>query len=162
MIATFTLLAAIAQSNNQDFSTIDSTVNTLYAVISGEAGKKRDWDKFKSLFIEGGMLRATVRSANGRRLVEMTPDKYIEQSGPVLEQRGFFEKEIFRKTEQFADIANVFSTYSSSATKDGEAFQRGINTIQMRYDGTRWWIVSLLWQGETADTPLPKQYLPGG
>jgi hypothetical protein len=162
MIATFTLLAALAQTN-QDFATIDSTINTLYTVISGEAGAKRDWDKFKSLFVPGGMLRATVKTQTGtRRLVEFTPDQYIERNGPAFERQAFYEKEIFRKTDQFGDIANVFSTYSSSATKDGEPFQRGINTIQMRYDGTRWWIVSLLWQGETADTPLPKQYLPGG
>lgn len=144
------------------FASIDSTVKTLYSVISGGAGVKRDWDKFKSMFIEGGMLRATVKSANGRRLVEMTPAKYIEQSGPMLEQRGFFETEIFRKTEQYGDIANVWSTYESRATPDAAPFQRGINTIQMRFDGTRWWVISILWQGETADMPLPMQYLPGG
>jgi hypothetical protein len=165
MIASFTLFAAVAlaQDKPADFATIDSTIKTLYEVISGPAGQKRDWDRFKSIFVAGGMMRAVVVPQTGpSRLIEMTPDQYIERSGPMLEQRGFFETEIFRKTEQYGDIANVWSTYTSRNTKDGEVFQRGINTIQMRFDGTRWWVISILWQGETDKTPLPKQYLPGG
>ena len=165
MLATVTLLAAFSADRQiaPDFSTIDAVVKSLYVYISGDAGDKRDWDSFKSLFLPGGMLRASVRAQNGTiRLVEMTPDRYVELNAPVMEKTPFWEREIHRTTEQFGDIANVFSTYASSATKDGDPFQRGINAIQLRFDGTRWWIISVLWQGETKDTPLPKQFLPGG
>ena len=37
---------------------------------------------------------------------------------------------------------------------------RGINTLQLMFDGKRWWIVSLMWQAESADMPLPATYLP--
>jgi hypothetical protein len=26
-------------------------------------------------------------------------------------------------------------------------------------DGKRWWIVTVFWQGEAADNPLPEKYL---
>jgi hypothetical protein len=161
MFATAALAALLAHSQ-EDFATIDSTVQALYTVISGNAGDKRDWNKFKSLFAPGGMLRASVRAQSGTiRLVEMSPDRYVELTAPAMEKAAFWEREIHRTTEQFGEITNVFSTYASSATKDGEPFQRGINAIQLRFDGTRWWIISVLWQGETKDNPLPKQFLPG-
>ena len=164
---TFSLPLAIAvvlaqEKPAPDFSTIDSTVKILYEAVSGPAGT-RDWDKFKAIFPENGMLRAVVRARDGaRRLVEMTPDNYIERNKPDFEQNAFYESEMHRKTEQFGDIANVWSTYAARRTPDGDVFMRGINTIQMRYDGKRWWVVSILWQAETPDMPLPKEYLPGG
>ncbi len=163
MLATLTCLAAIAvQSAAQpsEFATIDGTIKALYDVISGPAAAKRDWDRFKSIFAPGGMLRASVTTQTGQvRLAEMTPEQYVERNSPAFEKQAFFERELKRTTEQFGNIANVWSTYASSATKDGEPFARGINTIQLRFDGTRW---AILWQGETDKTPLPKQYLPGG
>jgi hypothetical protein len=36
---------------------------------------------------------------------------------------------------------------------------RGINSIQLLNDGKRWWIMTIYWQGETPETPLPKEYL---
>jgi hypothetical protein len=159
------LLAAVALTQDKppsEFATIDGTIKALYDVISGPAGAKRDWDRFKSIFAPGGMMRAVVTAADGKvRVVEFTPEQYVERNTPAFERQPFFESELKRTTEQYGNIANVWSTYSSSATKGGDPFQRGINTIQMRYDGERWYVISILWQGETDKTPLPKQYLPG-
>jgi hypothetical protein len=163
MIAAFALAASLLQAQPApDYSTLDGTIKALYAAVSGPAGP-RDWDKFKALFPEKGILGAVLRAQDGtRRVVEMTPDSYIERNKPAFERSAFYEGEIHRKAEQFGDIANVWSTYAARREPEGEVFMRGINTIQMRFDGKRWWIVSLLWQAETADNPLPKQYLPGG
>jgi hypothetical protein len=35
---------------------------------------------------------------------------------------------------------------------------RGINSIQLMNDGRRWWIVSVFWEAETPQTPIPKKY----
>jgi hypothetical protein len=155
--------AALAQERPApDYATLDTTVKALYDAVSGPAGP-RDWGRIKALFPENGMLRAVVRARDGsRRTVEMTPDQYIVRNKPAFEQGGFYESEIHRKTEQFGDVANVWSTYAARREPTGEVFMRGINTIQMRFDGKRWWIVSILWQAESPDMPLPKEYLPGG
>ena len=150
-----------AQSAPADYSTIDSTMKALYASISGPAGP-RDWETFKGLFPDEGRLRAVVRTPSGQvRAVEMTAPNYVERNTPYFDKNPFFESEIHRTQQRFGDIANVWSTYASKKTADGEPFERGVNTVQMRYDGKRWWIVSILWQGETAANPLPKEYLPG-
>ncbi len=43
-----------------DVKSIDSIVAALYAVISGPPGK-RDWDRFRSLFVPGGGRLAVTR-----------------------------------------------------------------------------------------------------
>ena len=61
--------------------------------------------------------------------------------------------------ECYGDIAQVFSTYESRhAEADAKPFQRGINSFQLLFDGHRWWVVTIYWQGERLDLPLPKQY----
>ncbi len=78
--------------------------------------------------------------------------------------QAFHEVELFRRTEVFAGIAHVFTTYESTATMAdaSETSYRGINSIQLRHDGSRWWILTVLWTEEHEDTPIPAAYLPRG
>jgi hypothetical protein len=144
-----------------DVESIDAIIAAVYDVISGPAGERRDWDRFRSLFVPGARLIPTGRAADGTvRHRVMTPDEYATTSGPVLEERGFFEAEIGRTTERFGNIAHLFSSYDSKQTlADPEPFARGINSFQLLYDGARWWIVSIFWDSETPDNPIPPRYL---
>src|SRR5204863_438347 len=75
-------------------------------------------------------------------------------------EHGFYEKEIARCTEQFGHIAHVWSTYESRHNADDPTpFMRGINSIQLFYDGARWWIVTIYWQQESTEHPVPEKYL---
>jgi hypothetical protein len=74
--------------------------------------------------------------------------------------RGFYEKEIHRVTNRFGPIAQVFSTYEWKTTADGPVGGRGINSIELYFDGRRWWISSAMWTCETPANPIPRQYLP--
>jgi hypothetical protein len=143
-----------------DVATMDSTVAALYDVISGPAGK-RDWDRFRSLFISGARLIPTSPRPTGEvgsRV--LTVDEYIQRAGALFEKEGFFEREASRQVERFGNIAHIFSTYESRHAKDDpKPFQRGINSIQMMNDGQRWWIVTIFWQGEDEKNPIPSMYL---
>jgi hypothetical protein len=35
----------------------------------------------------------------------------------------------------------------------------GINSFQLMNDSHRWWVVTMLWQGEASDNPIPQEYL---
>ena len=60
-----------------------------------------------------------------------------------------------------SELAQVWSTYESRHSEnDPEPFMRGINSIQLFNDGTRWWIITIYWQHESPDDPLPEKYLP--
>ena len=152
---------APAAANPADVVSLDSIIAAVYDVISGPAGKKRDWDRMRSLFIPGARLIPTgPRQAGGYGSRVLTIDEYIERSSGFFEKEGFFEREAARRTEQFGQIAHAFSTYESRhAPDDAKSFQRGINSIQLMNDGKRWWVVTIFWQGENEKTPLPDKYL---
>ncbi|MET0208460.1 MAG: hypothetical protein ABW220_05430, partial [Burkholderiaceae bacterium] len=90
-----------------------------------------------------------------------TVEDYIGRNAKAFATMGFFEREAARTSESFGQIAHVFSTYESRhAAGDAKPFQRGINSIQLAYDGKRWWIVNLVWRAEDKALPLPERYLP--
>ena len=151
--------------NAADVASPDAIIAALYDVISGPAGKKRDWDRFHSLFAPGARMipvgpRLTA-TGGGFRARVLSPEEYITASGPLLENNGFFENEIARRTERFGDILHAFSTYEGRrASPDEKPFLRGINSIQLYSDGARWWILTVLWQPESPTNSLPSEYLP--
>lgn len=149
-------------ANPADVSSIDSIMKAVYEVISGDAGAKRDWDRFRTLFHKDARLIPTGKNPQtgvvGARA--STPDEYVEKNSPFFEKNGFFEKEISRKTDVFGNIAQVFSTYAAyKKSDDKEPFLRGINSFQLLYDGKRWWVMTIYWQAESKDDPIPAEYL---
>ncbi|MGE5208714.1 MAG: hypothetical protein ACM3KL_05205 [Alphaproteobacteria bacterium] len=147
----------------RDVESIDAIIDAAYDVISGAAEKKRDWNRERSLFYPGARLVPTA-SVPGRNDVAIEPqildvEAYIARVEPLL-QKGFYETEVARRTEQFGRIAHVWSTYESRHdANDAAPFMRGINSFQLFHDGRRWWILSVYWQHETAEHPIPQEYL---
>jgi hypothetical protein len=151
-------------ANPADVESIDAIIKATYEVISGPAGKKRDWERERSLFYPGARLIPTATVA-GRNDVDLAPlvldvEGYIARVEPLFAKEGFYESEIARRVEQFGRIAHVWSTYESRHDPSvKEPFMRGINSIQLFNDGARWWILSIYWQHESKQDPLPQKYL---
>ena len=154
----------IPKANPADVESIDAIIAAAYDGISGPAGKKRDWERERSLFLSGARLIPTAPEP-GRDDVDLAPqildiEGYIARVEAYFEQDGFYEKEIARHVEEFGQIAHVWSVYESRHDpNDPEPFMRGINSIQLFDDGSRWWIVTIYWQHESAEHPIPKKYL---
>jgi hypothetical protein len=156
-----------------DVSSVDAVIAALYDVISGPAGKERDWDRMRSLFIPGARLMPTspVRPAGTPPDAPLTGTEmyathvydvegYVERASKFFATEGFYEKEVARRTEAYGHIVHAWSTYESRhKADDPKPFARGVNSIQLMNDGKRWWVVSILWEAETPRTPLPDKYL---
>ena len=145
----------------KDVSSIDGIVTALYDVISGPAGEKRNWDRMRTLFIPEARLMSTSKRPDGTMGKRVrSVEEYISISGPLLEKDGFFEREIGRSMDQYGAIVQLFSSYDSKRKLTDETpFTRGINSIQLWNDGSRWWIVSILWQPESPDNLIPPKYI---
>jgi len=151
-------------TNPADVSSIDAIINAAYDVISGPAGTLRDWERERSLFFPGARMIPTAmkpgENESGLAPQFLDTESYIARVEPFFQANGFYEKEVARRVEEFGRIAQVWSTYESRHNEnDPEPFMRGINSFQLFNDGTRWWIVNIYWQHESADYPIPDKYL---
>lgn len=161
-ILTVTAMAQTKEANPADVSSLDGIIKAVYEVISGDAGVKRDWDRFRTLFHKDARMIPTGKNPNTNLFgaTAITPEDYVKRAGGFLEKEGFHEQEIGRKTEIYGNIAHVFSAYEGrNKLSDKTPFLRGINSFQLINDGQRWWVVTIFWQQETPDNPLPKEYL---
>lgn len=149
------------KANPKDIESIDAIVTAAYKILSGAKGKKRDWDRFRTLYHPQARMIPTGKRANGEEGTRvMNIEEYIENAAPFLEKEGFFEIEIAKRTERFGNIAHVLSTYESRhKERDEKPFSRGINSIQLLFEDNRWWIMNVFWDSETDEKMIPKKYL---
>jgi hypothetical protein len=144
-----------------DVDSLDHLLAAIYNVISGPAGE-RDWNRFRSLFVPDGRLTSTSKPPNAAATEPVqvrlfTVEDYVSRAGKYFLTNGFFESAIVNKVQRFGNIAQVFSSYESRhAAAEAKPFTRGINSMQLFYDGKRWWVLSILWDEESAANPLPQ------
>jgi len=152
------LAAAVAapQVPASDLAGIDAAIRGVYDVISGPVGQKRDFDRMRSLFAPGATLKATgPKGVHGGSL-----EDYISRDKDILEQKGFTERELGRRTEVWGGLATAWSAYDGR-TADGSFHERGINSFQLvKIDG-KWLVASILWQEATPENPLPANLIKG-
>jgi hypothetical protein len=156
-----------AARNANDVDSVDHLVASLYDVISGPAGKARDWDRFRSLFLPDGRLgvirpgsAAHDDSARKGDAALLSPDMYVERDDPYFKSHGFFEHSVANRVEEFGNLIHVWSTYvSRHAQSDVQPFDRGINSIQIVHAQDRYWIASIMWDAERPGLKLPQKYL---
>jgi hypothetical protein len=143
-----------------DVATVDGVVKAYYDVITGPAGQPRQWSRDRSLYIPDLRFVATG-VAQGRPYAHvMTHQDFVDGSDSSFVREGFFEREIHRVTRAYGNIVQVFSTYEEHRRADGPVVGRGINALQLFWDGTRWWVASAIWFDEDAAHPIPQEFLP--
>jgi hypothetical protein len=129
-----------------DVSTLDGILHASYEVLSGPIGQRRDWDRYRTLFADGARLMPVVAVAGQKPHVRQhNVDDYIRRVDPIFAVEDFWERETSRQTEIFGRIAHVLSSYESLRDPNGPAFEHGANSMQLFFDDSRWWIISVMW-----------------
>ena len=150
--------ANVPPAKPDDVKSVESLLAALYDVISGPAGE-RDWNRFRSLFMPNARLTSAEKTPDGTiRVHPSSVEDYVRLGGNYFLKNGFFEKPIVSRVQTFGNVAQVFSSYESRHAPGEAPFARGINSLQMLYDGKRWWVVNILWDEERPDNPLPKEF----
>lgn len=152
--------AATVAADPEDVASPDAIIAALYDANTIMVDQKRDADRFRSLFVPGARLMPTARGPNGPAVMRIqTVEDYVRAASGGQPRHGFSEREIARTTEAFGNIMQVFSTYETHRDSTDQKPIRGINSIQLFNDGTRWWVVGVLWDHERPDKPIPATYL---
>ncbi|MFZ0814484.1 MAG: hypothetical protein WAM78_03140 [Candidatus Sulfotelmatobacter sp.] len=152
------LAAKVPPAKPEDVKSMDSILAAIYDVISGPAGD-RDWKRFRSLFLPQARFTQVDTEPDGSKaVIAWNVDEFVRDAGLVFAKEPFYEKAIVNRPESFGDMTQVFSSYESRHSLTDKPFERGINSIQLLNDGTRWWVLSILWDTERPGNPLPAKF----
>lgn len=155
MFSAADLAAQVPVPKPDDVKSMDAILRAIYDVISGPAGD-RDWSRFRSLFLPQARFTQAAKAPDGATVVfSWSVDEFVRDAGQVFAKEPFYEKAIVNQPDTYGNVAQVFSSYESRHSPGEKPFERGINTIQLLNDGKRWWVVSILWDSERSDNPLP-------
>jgi hypothetical protein len=126
------------------------------AAITGPTEKDRAC--MKELFLPEARLVVVGSSADGAvTYTVLTLDDWsarVKSRGHAMLE----EKQIKYSIETFGGITHLWSTYALRS--DGKQVARGVNSIQAMKVTDGWRVLGIMWQAESAATPLPKELLP--
>ena len=143
----------------KDVSSIDGIIRAFYETISGPKGQPRQWGRDRTLYMPTVNFIGMSERDGKIRAGIMTHQQYVNAVNGPFTSEGFHESEINRVVKRFGNVAHVFSTYEFTNDDKSEK-GRGVNSIELYWDGSRWWIAFASWDEERPGNPIPKEFLP--
>jgi len=148
-----------------DGRSVDAIVEALYQSVSCGPEVEPNWERMRSLFLPGAKI-VPPKGKNDAAIVVLDGNAFQERVKKLVatwkekgESTAIYENEVARQEQCFGNVCQVFSTFETRhAPGDPKPMYRGIHSIQLVRDGSRWWIVALAWDGERPDNPIPPQY----
>lgn len=138
---------------------IDGIVNEVLRMISGEDGKERDWEGFRSLFLPTAQF--TVLYQNDSIPVKfetLNLEEFVRLAGAQYQSHGFIERELHKRVDEYNGIAQVFQSYYAKDMQWNYE-EKGINSYQLIYLENRWWVVNILWTSDHNGVEIPNENL---
>lgn len=149
----------VAAAPAGDRSSTDRVLDAAYQSISGPAGAQRDWGRFRAVAAPDARFILVTRDPTGAVNVQsMNIDQFIQGFTEFLNGRAFYERDVYRHSEGFGDVATVLSTYESREDPRGKAVARGLNSFQLVKTGDGWRIQTIFWEDENPSASLPAKY----
>ena len=142
-----------------DVATLDGIIRAYYDVVSGPAGAAPDRARDESLHMPGAHVGLARQTSAGTVIDITTLAGYYERHGGIR-KAPFYEWELSRQTRQFGNVAHVWSTYAVGSAPGGPAEHRGVTSLQLYFDGTRWWIAGWMSDSELPGRAIPPDLLP--
>jgi hypothetical protein len=146
----------------EDVSSPEAIVKADLDSISGGVGVPRQWSRDLSLYAadahwfmphkDAKTGDITILSATEQEFADMVDAQFVKD--------GFTEHEIAHKTYRFGHVATVLSSYEGKFASSGKIDSRGVNIYQVAFDGKRWWITSVSWDGVKDVNEIPPELLP--
>jgi len=150
------------EPRSEDVSSIDGMVRAYFEVVSGPAEKKREWGRDATLYIPGIRFLIFREDKNGKTsLRTLTHQEFVDESEAAMAGKAFYEREVHRITHRAGNVAHAFCTAEQKHSPDGPVEGRSVDSLEMFWDGSRWWITNAnIWEVEGKGHPLPKEFLP--
>ncbi|MFP2905840.1 hypothetical protein ACLESD_12435 [Pyxidicoccus sp. 3LFB2] len=137
----------------EDVESVDGVMRAFYEVVNIAPEAPRQWARDRTLYSPWIHFVAI-----GQQLAIHDHQGFVDATEPLM-RAGFRERELHRIVRRYGNIAHVESSYEAWSA-DGVARSRGVNYLQLYFDGQRWWVTSVVWQTEDATHPIPPELLP--
>ena len=136
----------------------ETIVKEVFAQVSTEPGEKIDLEAFANLFLPNARFTVLYQDDSFPEPYEtVTLEEFKELLTDEYYQKGFTQYELGKRVDKYNGIAQVFQSYEG---KDSDGYEeRGIASYQLIYLKDRWWILSVLWTGDSNGVEIPKKYL---
>ena len=159
-LAVFLLTSAAASAQpTADVATIDGIMRAYYEVVSGPAGAAPDRARDELLHMPGAHVGLARHTSDGGTAIDMTTlAGYYERHGGVR-KAPFYEWELSRQVRQFGNVAHVWSTFAVGDAPGQAAQRRGVTSLQLYFDGARWWITGWISEEERPGRAIPPELL---
>jgi hypothetical protein len=139
-------------------TTLEELTKALDDAVSGPADKDRTC--LRDLLLPEARLTPIRKAADGtfgpRVLTVEDWINAVSKNGNTV----MIERQVKVGAESYGHFAHLWSTYEIRSAQDGPASVTGINSVQAVNDGTRWRVLSVLWEPETTAGPVPEKYKP--
>ena len=152
------LAAKVPAPRPDDVKSVDAIIKAAYESISGPAGA-RDWKRFRSIFLPQARFTEVGEGEDGGTIIiSWGVEDFIRDAGAIFAKEAFYENGMVNEAAGYGNMRQVLSSYESRHAVGEKPFSRGINSFQALNDGKRWWIVSIFWDSERPDNPLPEKF----
>lgn len=144
----------------EDVGSVDGIMRAFYEVTNVAPDAPRQWGRDRTLYVPWIRFVALGPGTTGRSSVTVfTHQAFVDATEPLI-QKGFVEREIFRTTRRYGNMVHVDSTYETLVGVEKPVRGRGVNSLDLYFDGQRWWVASVIWQSEDPAHPIPPELLP--
>ncbi|MGH9368769.1 MAG: hypothetical protein ACRD3M_13975 [Thermoanaerobaculia bacterium] len=150
-----------------DRDSLEALIQAFYGGFSRAAGAEPDWGRLQALFLPGASLNPPRFPGDPSwKAISFEEFRDAFHSGARSvsgwDETGFYEREIGRETSAYGTFVLVLSAFEGRFHKDDpKPSLRGVYGIQAVRLSDGWSIVSLAWDIEGPDNPIPDRLLRG-
>lgn len=143
----------------EDVSSPEAIVKASFEVESGPVGAPRDWARQRTLYDPAGISVATGPEAGTGSLKprRRTFQEYVDMMDEYSVKTGFVDRPLGCVTNKHGYVAVVMCGYEGR--EGSRVTERGVDIFQLYSDGRRWWILSVVWDKEVPNNPIPRELL---
>ena len=154
MISSADLATKVPSPKTDDVKSIDAIMHAAYDSIgpSGSAGLE---PVPLAVFPQARFTQVGKSRTDSTFIISWSEEEFIRDAGGIFSKEPFYENAIVNLPQSYGGMTQVLSSYESHRSPGDKPFERGVNSFQLLNDGKRWWIVSIFWDSERPDNPLP-------